>query len=33
MTDVEEIVPQAEVGIYPHVGLTQGHEGRNMQDP
>jgi hypothetical protein len=29
----EEIVPQIEVGLNPHVSLTQGHEGRHMQDP
>jgi hypothetical protein len=31
--DVEEIVPQVEMGVNPHVGLTQSHEGRDMQDP
>jgi hypothetical protein len=25
--------PQVEVGVSPHDGLTQSHEGRNMQDP
>jgi hypothetical protein len=30
---MEEIVPQIKVGLNPHVGLAQGHEGRYMQDP
>jgi hypothetical protein len=29
----EEIAPQVKVGLNPHVGLTQGCEGRDMQDP
>jgi hypothetical protein len=31
--DVEEVVPQVEVGFDPHVGLAQGYEGHNMEDP
>jgi hypothetical protein len=30
---VKEVVPQIEVGLHPHVGLTQGHEGQYVQDP
>jgi hypothetical protein len=29
----KEIVPQIEMGLNPHIGLAQGHEGCNMQDP
>jgi hypothetical protein len=28
-----DIVPQAEIEVNPHVGLTQSHDGRDMQDP
>jgi hypothetical protein len=28
--DAEDIIPQVEVGINSHVGLAQGHEGRNV---
>jgi hypothetical protein len=30
MPDTEEMVPQFKVGINPHVGLTQGHEGHDV---
>jgi hypothetical protein len=30
---MEEVVPLVEVVFNPHVGLTQGYEGPNMQDP
>jgi hypothetical protein len=29
----KEVVPQVEVGFDPHVGLTQGYERCNTQDP
>jgi hypothetical protein len=29
----KEVVPQIEVVLDPHVGLTQGHKGRYVQDP
>jgi hypothetical protein len=28
-----KVVPQIEVGLNCHVGLTQGHEGHYVQDP
>jgi hypothetical protein len=30
---MKEIVPQIKVKLNPQVGLAQGHEGHNMQDP
>jgi hypothetical protein len=30
---MEEVVPQVEVGLNPHVGFAQGYEGRDMYDP
>jgi hypothetical protein len=30
--DMKEVVPQIEVGLNPHVGLTHGHKGRYVQD-
>jgi hypothetical protein len=33
MSDMEEIVPHAEMGVNAHVGLTQSHEGRDVEDP
>jgi hypothetical protein len=30
---VKEVVPQIEVGLNSHVGLTQGHKDRYVQDP
>jgi hypothetical protein len=29
----KEIVPQIEVGLNPHIGLTHGHKGRHVHDP
>jgi hypothetical protein len=29
----KELVQQVEVGLNPHVGLTQGHKDRYVQDP
>jgi hypothetical protein len=31
--DTEEIIPQVEMGVNPHVGLTQSHKGCDVQDP
>jgi hypothetical protein len=31
--DTKEVVPQIEVGLNTHVGLTHGHKGRYVQDP
>jgi hypothetical protein len=31
--DMEEVVPQVEVGLNAHVGFAQGYEGGNMLDP
>jgi hypothetical protein len=30
--DAKEVVPQVEVGVNAHEGLTQSHKGRDMQD-
>jgi hypothetical protein len=30
---VAEVVPQIEVGLNRHVGLTQVHKGHHVQDP
>jgi hypothetical protein len=30
--DAKEVVPQVEVGVKPHEGLTQSHKGLDMQD-
>jgi hypothetical protein len=29
----KEVLPQIEVGLNPHVGLTHGNKGRYVQDP
>jgi hypothetical protein len=31
--DTEEVVPQVEMRVNPHEGLTKSHKGRNVQDP
>jgi hypothetical protein len=28
--NAEEVVPLIKVGLNPHLGLAQGHNGRNM---
>jgi hypothetical protein len=28
-----KVVSQVEVGVNPHVSLTQSHKGHDMQDP
>jgi hypothetical protein len=32
MTDMEEVLPQIEIGVDPQVSFTQGYKGYNMQD-
>jgi hypothetical protein len=29
----EKVVPQIEVGLNPHIGLTQDHKRYHVQDP
>jgi hypothetical protein len=29
----KKVVPHIEVGLDPHIDLTQGHKGRHAQDP
>jgi hypothetical protein len=31
--NAKEVVPQVEMGVNPHIGLAQSHEGRDVQDP
>jgi hypothetical protein len=32
-SDAQEVVPQIEVAINPHVGLAESHKGHGIQDP